>query len=72
MLGYVQAGTPGEWVLKIEQAMGKDALKLGLRDASPWRTERLADNLEFTYCSGHDRPTIGLPIEVFHTLLLFN
>jgi hypothetical protein len=46
--------------------------KLGLRSASPWRAERLADGLQFTYCSGHDRPTIGEPIEIFHTFLLFN
>ena len=72
MLGYVQARAPGDWALKIEQAMGEDAKKLGLRDASPWRSERLADGLEFTYRSGHDRPIVGHPIEIFHTLLLFN
>jgi hypothetical protein len=72
MLGYVQVGSPGDWALKIEQAVGKDATKLGLRRSSPWRAERLADGLQFTYCSGHDRPAIGHPIEIFHTLLLFN
>ena len=72
MLGYVQAGNPGDWALKIEQAISKDAAKLGLRSSSPWRAQRLADALPFTYCSGHDRPIIGHSIEVFHTLLLFN
>ncbi len=72
MLGYVQAGSPGEWAVKIEQALGKDPKELSLRDSSPWRAERLTDHLPFTYCSGHDRPTIGCPIEIFHTLLLFN
>jgi hypothetical protein len=71
MLGYVQAGAPNDWAMRIEHAMGKEATKLGLRNASPWRAERLADGL-FTYCSGHDRPTLGNPIEIFHTLLLFN
>jgi hypothetical protein len=72
MLGYVQAGDPGDWALKIEQAMDEDGARLGLRSASPWRSQRLADGLRFTYCSGHDRPTIGDPIEIFHTFLLFN
>jgi hypothetical protein len=72
MLGYVQAGDPGDWAIKMERAMDKDGAKLGLRSASPWRAERLADGLQFTYCSGHDRPTIGEPIEIFHTFLLFN
>jgi hypothetical protein len=72
MLGYVQAEDPGDWALKIGQAMGQDATKLGLRSSSPWRAERLTDGLQFTYCSGHDRPTIGHPIEIFHTFLLFN
>jgi hypothetical protein len=72
MLGYVQAGNPGDWALKIGQAIGRDAARLGLRSSSPWRAEQLADGLPFTYCSGHDRPAIGHPIEIFHTLLLFN
>jgi hypothetical protein len=72
MLGYVQAGSPGDWAVKIERAIEKDATRLGLRRSSPWRAKPLADGLQFTYCSGHDRPTIGPPIEIFHTLLLFN
>lgn len=72
MLGYVQAGNPGDWALKIEQGISRDATKLGLRRSSPWRAERLTDGLQFTYCSGHDRLTVGHPIEIFHTLLLFN
>ncbi|OHB63124.1 MAG: hypothetical protein A2Y77_07830 [Planctomycetes bacterium RBG_13_62_9] len=72
MLGYVQAGNPGDWALKIGQAISKDAVKLGLRNSSPWRAERLADRLAFTYCSGHDRPSVGNPVQIFHTLLLFN
>jgi hypothetical protein len=72
MLGYVQAGDPADWALRIEQAIAKDAAKLALRSSSCWRAERLAKGLQSTYCSGHDRPTVGSPIEIFHTLLLFN
>ena len=72
MLGYVQAGSPDEWAKKIEDTIRKDAVELGLRRKSPWRAEHLAGGLQFTYRSGHDRPTVGRPVEIFHTLLLFN
>ena len=72
MLGYIQVGSPGDWAPTIEQAMTKDAVKLGLRSSSPWRAEQQANGLPFTYRSGHDRPAVGQPIEIFHTLLLFN
>jgi hypothetical protein len=72
MLGYVQAGAAADWAQKIEQAITKDATKFGLRKSSPWRAEQLARELQFTYCSGHDRLTVGQPIEIFHTLLIFN
>lgn len=72
MLGYVQAGSPGDWALKIERAISRNAMGLSLRKSGAWRAERLADELQFTYCSGHDRPNVGHPIQVFHTLLLFN
>jgi hypothetical protein len=72
MLGYVQAGNPADWATKIGQAMTNDANKVGLLESSPWRSEPLATELPFTYRSGHQRPSVGAPIEIFHTLLLFN
>lgn len=72
MLGYVQAGDPPDWALKIERAIAKDVRKVGLLKSSPWRREPLVAELTFTYRSGHKRPSVGSPIEIFHTLLLFN
>jgi hypothetical protein len=72
MLGYVQAGTPEEWALKIEQAITTNAADLCLRESGHWRSERLATELSSTFRSGHDRPNVGCQIEIFHTLLLFN
>ena len=72
MLGYAQAGNPADWGVKIGQAMTRDAGKVGLLKSSPWRSAQLAPELPFTYRSGHERPTVGAPIEIFHTLLLFN
>ena len=72
MLGYVQAGSPDSWATKIEQAMNSNATRLSLRRSSCWRKVHVAAELSSTYRSGHDRPSIGHPIEIFHTLLPFN
>ena len=72
MLGYVQSGKPDEWAVKIEQAMNGEPAKFSLRKSGSWRRERLVAELSSTYRSDHDRPSIGHPIEIFHTLLLFN
>ena len=72
MLGYVQSGTPGVWATRIQQTMSRRARGLRLLASSPWRPENLVARLKHTYRSGHDRPTIGKPIEVYHTLLVFN
>jgi hypothetical protein len=72
MLGYVQAGKPDEWAAKIEQAMNGDPAKYCLHKSGRWRRERLVAELSSTYRSGHDRPSVGYPIEILHTLLLLN
>jgi len=72
MLGYIQAGNPRDWDDKIAAGMKKAAKEIGLLKSSPWRSERLVAELEFTYRSGHARPKVGRPIEIFHTLLPFN
>ena len=72
MLGYVQEGEPSEWALKVEKTMNKNAEKLGLLDSSPWRHEQQVNELPHTYRSGHERPSVGQTIEIFHTFLIFN
>ena len=72
MLGYVQSGHPDEWAAKIEQAMNRDAAKLYLRKSGRWRRAWLAVEPSSTYRSDHNRPNVGRPIEILHTLLLFN
>jgi hypothetical protein len=70
MIGYVQAGKPEEWGAKIDAKISKKC-DLLLLDSSPWRKEEIVKELSHTYRSGHSRPN-GIPIEIFHCLLLFN
>jgi len=72
MLGYVQEGKTDEWASAIERAMQADSAKLRIRRSGGWRSVRVAAELRSTYLSAHDRPSVGHPIEIFHTLLLFN
>jgi hypothetical protein len=72
MLGYVQEGSPDDWASKIEKAMTKKSRKLHLRPLGGWRKEQLAVELPNSYRSSHGRPKVGKPIDIFHTLLIFN
>lgn len=72
MLGYVQAGKSEEWAQKIGVALTEDAQRLLLRPDGSWRREKLTDELDHTYRSRHNRPAVGRPIEIYHTLLAFN
>lgn len=72
MLGYVQEGSPDDWAVKIERGMNRDAVELSLSKSGCWCRQQLTSKLSSTYRSGHDRPSVGQPIEIFHTFLLFN
>ena len=72
MIGYVQQGRPEQWAKRIEQRMKNQAAKLYLSPSGCWRKVKLLAAPSATYRSAHDRPTVGKPIEIFHTLLLFN
>jgi hypothetical protein len=71
MLGYVQSGSLAGWAVKIETAMRKNAKAFHGRVLSPWRREGIVEGLDHTYRSGHDRPSVGITIEIYHTLLAF-
>ena len=72
MLGYVQDGDPQKWANKISEAMDRSTSAVRPLSGSPWRREKIAPELAHTYRSGHARPAIGQPVEVYHTLLLFS
>lgn len=72
MLGYVQDGSCENWARKIAKAIAQRAGNLHTLKSSPWKRARVAGELGHTYRSGHARPGIGRPLQVYHTLLLFN
>jgi len=72
MLGYVQKGTCKEWAQKIGTSITKESKELRLTNTGSWRSIRIANEAPFTYHSEHNRPTVGKPIEICHTLLCFN
>lgn len=71
MLGYVQTGTPEEWAVKIEAGMTKRKSELLVLTGGSWRAVELASGLQHCYSSAHQRPTVGKPISIFHSLLDF-
>jgi hypothetical protein len=72
MLGYVQNDGLDNWAVKLEKTISRNAQELSLLDTGSWRHEQQVNELSHTYKSGHDRPGVGSPIGIFHTLLLFN
>ena len=72
MLGYVQEGTCKEWAQKIGASIAKEKKKHYLTKTGSWRSVRITDKVPFTYRSDHNRPKVGRPIEIYHTLLCFN
>jgi hypothetical protein len=72
MLGYVQEGTCKEWAQKIDASMTKERKKLYVTTTGSWRSVRMTEKVPFTYRSDHNRPKVGKPIEIYHTLLCFN
>ena len=69
MLGYVQSESPQHWAQAIERKLQRDPKeKHRLTDDGRWTAVRLIPTLEYTYCTQHNRPTLG-NIRVYHTLL---
>jgi len=73
MLGYVQSHDPQYWADKIEAALTKSPCSDSTLATSPWRRHDMVHaGLQNTYRSGHKRAKPARPIEIYHTLLVFN
>lgn len=72
MLGYVQEDGLDGWSDRLGNTISQNAQELYLLDTSLWMHEQQINELSHTYRSGHNRPCVEQPIEIFHILLLFN
>jgi hypothetical protein len=71
MLGYVQVGSCDKWANQIEKSLLKNRQGYKMPRSTSWEPCRIIDELKYTYRTQHDRPSLGRPIRVYHTLLLF-
>lgn len=71
MLGYIQSGTEEEWAASLQKALREAERKHQVCDDCFGLPHRFNAGPAHTYLSRHLRPTLGIPIEVFHTFLSF-
>jgi len=71
MLGYVQSETCDAWAVKIEKKLLDRGNAYHLVDGSAWETSALTPELTHVFHTRHNRPSLGRPVDVYHTLLLF-
>ena len=71
MLGYVQHGNCDDWAAKIEKKLMHDSAVYYLSSGSIWRLTIITKELAHTFRTEHDRPLLSRPVDVYHTLLLF-
>jgi hypothetical protein len=71
MLGYVQAGSCDKWANQIKESLLKNRQGYKIFRSTSWEPYRIIEELQYTYRTQHDRPSLGRPIRVYHTLLLF-
>ena len=72
MLGYVQSGTSAAWAQRIRSAMAEARPDVRVVRAQEWSPVTIVPGVDATYVSGHNRPSVGRPIHIYHTLLVFN
>jgi hypothetical protein len=72
MLGYVQNGTCDSWAQKIQRAISEDKAAHAVVVGTDWEVVQLAEECPRSYRTQHNRATLGRPVSVYHTLLLFH
>ncbi len=71
MLGYVQSDSPAQWASKIQAGLQANVSVHGTSASRCWASHAFATGPEFVFASNHDRPAVGRPIAVYHSLLSF-
>ncbi len=72
MLGFVQTGEPDKWAAVIEAKLRFESRKYSVSHGSRWERVSIVKGPEHTYRSNHNRAALGVPITIYHTLLLFH
>ncbi|MGO8673216.1 MAG: hypothetical protein ACLQVD_17890 [Capsulimonadaceae bacterium] len=71
MLGYVQTDNVDEWLTRLAAAFAKKKVSLLVTGDGDITRDVLVAELPHTQRSIHDRTSIGRPITIFHTFLMF-
>ena len=71
MLGYVQTDTADVWAKKLASAIEANDAALSVTPDGRWAGVDVIAELDDTYCTKHDRPTVRKPITLYHLLLSF-
>jgi len=71
MLGYVQLDTAENWAGKIQAKFEEPHNNFAVCDNYTWREYPMRSGPTYTYRTRHDRVSLGRPIDIYHTLLMF-
>lgn len=71
MLGYVQSETQDYWADRIKQRFDNDPESVNVCEGNEWISVSIVPGFDHCYRSGHGRPSLGRPITIYHSLLLF-
>ena len=71
MLGYVQQKTPVAWSRHVGDRLSAASKQYHLRPDGSLQRVNLTDRIEECHESFHDRPSLGRPIRILHTFLVF-
>jgi hypothetical protein len=71
MLGYVQSDNCEAWAQKIGKKLRDNKNRHQMVDGTDWERNRLTPELSHVFRTQHNRPSLGRPVNIYHTLLLF-
>jgi hypothetical protein len=72
MLGFVQTGRPDDWANEIESKLKQGLRTYCVSGGRCWERISMKRGPEHTYRSDHYRAALGIPIAIYHTLLVFH
>jgi hypothetical protein len=71
MLGYVQSGTLANWAEVVHHKLEENKSLLSVCQGGEWTPAKYMDVIPHIYQSKHDRPSLRVPIAIYHMLLDF-